>query len=87
MGPCDCVLSRKTSAPWGLEGASKACFDEISQAWRLAHIPLAKARLRQWLQAGYVAEDQWYPTARGTPHGGIISPALANRTLDGLERV
>jgi len=43
--------------------------------------------LRRWLQAGYVAEDQWYPTATGTPQGGIISPVLANLTLDGLERV
>jgi RNA-directed DNA polymerase len=48
---------------------------------------MEKAMLRPWLQAGYVAEDQWYPTATGTPHGGIISPALANLTLDGLERV
>jgi RNA-directed DNA polymerase len=87
LGQCYCVLSHKTSAPWVLEGDIKACFDEISHAWLLANIPMEKAMLRQWLQAGYVAEDQWYPTAMGTPQGGIISPALANLALDGLERV
>ena len=28
-----------------------------------------------------------YPTEQGAPQGGIISPVLANLTLDGLERV
>jgi RNA-directed DNA polymerase len=87
MGQCYCVLSHTTSAPWVLEGDIKACCDEISHAWLLANIPMETALLRQWLQAGYVAEDQWYPTAMGTPPGGIISPALAHLTLDGLERV
>ena len=87
MGQCYWVLSRKTSAPWVLEGDLKACVDEISHAWLLATIPMEQAGLRQWLHAGYVAADQWYPTATGTPPGGIHSPALAHRTLDGLERV
>jgi RNA-directed DNA polymerase len=42
--------------------------------------------LRQWRQAGSVAEDQWEPTARGTPQGGSVSAALATLALDGLER-
>jgi RNA-directed DNA polymerase len=42
---------------------------------------------RPWLPAGDVAADQGSPTATGTPHGGLISPALANRTRAGLERV
>jgi RNA-directed DNA polymerase len=86
IGQCYCVLSHKTSAPWVLEGDIKACFDEISHDWLLANIPMEKARLRQWLKAGYVAENQWYPTGAGTPQGGIISPVLANLTLDELER-
>jgi RNA-directed DNA polymerase len=28
-----------------------------------------------------------YPTRKGAPQGGIISPTLANMTLDGLEKV
>jgi RNA-directed DNA polymerase len=34
-----------------------------------------------------VAEAQGYPTATGTPPGGLRSPALANRRRDGRERV
>jgi RNA-directed DNA polymerase len=43
--------------------------------------------LRKWLQAGYIEKNRLYPTRKGTPQGGIISPTLANMTLDGLERV
>jgi hypothetical protein len=43
--------------------------------------------LRPWRQAGDVAEEPWEPTATGTPHGGISSPALATLTRDGVARV
>ena len=36
--------------------------------------------------SGLCGEDQWYPTATGTPQGGSVAPVLANLTLDGLER-
>jgi RNA-directed DNA polymerase len=44
-----------------------------------------KVVLRKWLQAGFMDKDAFFATTAGTPQGGIISPALANRTLDGLE--
>jgi RNA-directed DNA polymerase len=53
----------------------------------LANIPMDKEVLRKWLQAGYIEKNRLYPTRKGTPQGGIISPTLANMTLDGLERV
>jgi len=59
MGQGYGVVSHKTSAPWVLEGDITACFDEISHAWLLAHLPLEKARLRPWRPAGDVAEDPW----------------------------
>jgi len=41
--------------------------------------------LRQWLKAGFVEKGRLFPTGAGTPQGGVISPLLANWTLDGLE--
>ena len=42
--------------------------------------------LLAWLKAGYMEGGKLFPTDAGTPQGGIISPTLANMTLDVLER-
>ena len=83
---CFTVLSRKTSAPWVLEGDIRACFDEISHEWLLQHVPMDKFMLRAWLKAGYWEKGQLFPTTAGTPQGGLISPILANLALDGMEQ-
>lgn len=82
---CFRILHDKEAAVWILEGDIKACFDQIDQAWLLKQIPINRMVLRQWLQAGYLEKRTLYPTEAGTPQGGIISPVLANMTLDGLE--
>jgi RNA-directed DNA polymerase len=70
---------------WILEGDIQSCFDRISTDWLVKHIPMDKDILRRWLAAGYLEEGVVYPTPAGTPQGGIISPVLANYTLDGLQ--
>src|SRR4051794_12207181 len=87
IGQCHTVLSNRGGARWIFEGDIKSCFDRISHEWLMAHIPMDKGILRKWLKAGFMEEHVLHATEEGTPQGGICSPALANLTLDGLERV
>lgn len=83
---CFCILAKKRSPSWILEGDIKSCFDQISHKWLLNHIPMDKVILHKWLKAGFIDEQIFYRTEAGTPQGGIISPVLANMVLDGLEK-
>jgi RNA-directed DNA polymerase len=79
------VLAKKASPRWVLEGDIRACFDEFSHDWLLAHIPMDKAILHKWLKAGSMEGNVLHPTDAGTPQGGICSPVIANLALEGLE--
>lgn len=85
MEQCFILLAKRRSPQWILEGDIRSCFDRISHDWLIANIPMDKVMLRKWLQAGYLEGRELFPTEEGTPQGGIISPVLANMTLDGLE--
>ncbi|MEO5358538.1 MAG: reverse transcriptase domain-containing protein [Nitrospirae bacterium YQR-1] len=82
---CHTVLSKSNSAQWILEGDIKGCFDNINHNWLKQHIPMSKTILNKWLKCGYMKGNTLYATDNGTPQGGIISPILANLTLDGME--
>ena len=84
---CYCDLAKTTSAQWVLEGDIKGCFDHISHDWLLNNIPMDKVMLKKWLKCGFVFNKELFPTEEGTPQGGIISPTLANMTLDGLQTI
>ena len=84
---CFKTLAKGYSPKWVLEADIKGCFDNINHDWLLANIPLNKEILGKWLRAGIIEQGSLYPTELGTPQGGIISPTLANLTLDGLERL
>jgi RNA-directed DNA polymerase len=87
ISQCFIILAKKRSPLWILEGDIKACFDNISHDWMLAHVPIDRAMLGKWLKAGFIDKNALHPTQAGTPQGGIVSPAAANVTLDGLERI
>jgi RNA-directed DNA polymerase len=79
------ALCKPNSATWVLEADIKGCFDNISTQWITDNVPMDKHILARWLAAGYSENGVAFPTRKGTPQGGIISPTLANMTLDGLE--
>jgi RNA-directed DNA polymerase len=81
---CFSNLAKASSAEWILEGDIKGCFDNISHQWLINNVPTDKVMLKKWLKAGFIYNKELFPTEAGTPQGGIISPLLANLTLDGL---
>lgn len=87
IAQCHNALSRAHSPQWVLEGDIKGCFDNISHDWLLRNVPMDRRVLSKWLKAGYMEGRRLFPTDAGTPQGGIISPCLANLTLDGMERL
>jgi len=87
IGQCFNALSHAPNTQWILEADVKNCFDKISHDWLLTHVPMDCAILQKWLKSGYMDKHVLHETTDGTPQGGIISPALANCALDGLERL
>lgn len=79
------LLAPKVAPVWILEGDIKGFFDNINHDWLSSHVPMNKELLRKWLKAGVIDRSQYRATHAGTPQGGIISPCLANATLNGLE--
>ena len=77
---------KKTASQWIVEGDIKACFDEIGHDWILENVPMNKKVLREFLKAGYIEDFRLFPTEKGTPQGGTISPIIANITLNGIEK-
>ena len=82
-----CVLARKCSPTWILEGDIKGCFDNINHDWLQSNIPMDKRIMKQFLKSGFIYEGKLFPTETGSPQGGAISSLYANMTLDGLEKV
>lgn len=84
---CFITLARKHSAQWVLEADIAGCFDNINHNWLMNNVCMDKGILGKWLKAGYKWNGKLFSTDAGTPQGGVISPTLANLTLDGMERM
>lgn len=85
MGQLFISLSKKASAKWVMDADIEGFFDNINHEWMISNVCMDKEILRKWLKAGVIDKKQLVATTAGTPQGGIISPALANWTLNGLE--
>jgi RNA-directed DNA polymerase len=79
------LLDKPNSPKWVLDADIEKWFDSINHDWLLEHTLMETKVLKSWLKAGYLEGDRLFPTDEGTPQGGIISPTLANLTLNGLE--
>lgn len=87
IGQCFNCLAQRDSAQWILEGDIKSCFDKINHNWLIDNINMDKQVLNKWLKSGFIDKVKFYSTNMGTPQGGIISPTLANLTLNGMESI
>src|SRR6266516_456768 len=72
---------------WVLDADIRGAFDNISHEYLCNAIGPVPGRelIKQWLKAGYVEQEVFHATERGTPQGGVASPSLANIALHGME--
>jgi RNA-directed DNA polymerase len=72
---------------WILDADLTAAFDKIDHSRLLATLGTFPGRelVGQWLKAGMVDQGRFAPTDEGTPQGGVVSPALFNVALHGME--
>jgi RNA-directed DNA polymerase len=73
--------------PWVLDADLAAAFDRIGHDHLLGQLGSFPARelIAGWLKAGVVENGRLTPTGEGTPQGGVVSPALLNVALHGME--
>jgi RNA-directed DNA polymerase len=73
-----------------LDADIKGFFDNINHDWIIENVFLPaqfKLFVQGWLKAKIIGINKSIDPNSGTPQGGIISPTLANMTLNGLENV
>ena len=73
---------------WILDADLAGAFDRIAHDHILNQLGTFPARgmVEQWLKAGVVEQGRLHRTPEGTPQGGVISPALLNIALHGMEK-
>jgi Retron-type reverse transcriptase len=79
-----CVHGKKK---WIFEGDFKGCFDNLQHDYIMEQIEEFpnKEVIAKWLKAGYVDNNVFNETNRGSGQGSVISPLLANIALHGME--
>nr|YP_008475173.1 hypothetical protein [Candida labiduridarum]AGS44482.1 hypothetical protein [Candida labiduridarum] len=84
------IVKQMCEDKWILDADIKGFFDNINNNWLIDNLFLnnkLKYIIKSWLNSGVIDNSVFHKTESGTPQGGIISPTLANFTLNGLEDV
>ncbi|MFM6401326.1 group II intron reverse transcriptase/maturase [Planktothrix sp.] len=71
-----------------LDADISKCFDKINHKKLLEKLqtyPKLRRQIKAWLKSGVIEDKEIFPTQKGTPQGGVISPLLANIALHGME--
>ncbi|MEH1772354.1 group II intron reverse transcriptase/maturase [Nostoc sp.] len=80
----------KQKSKYVLDADIAKCFDKINHKKLLNKIntfPKLRRQIKAWLKSGVYDSGTWFPTDKGTPQGGVISPLLANIALHGMEKI
>ena len=82
------LATSRSTRKWVLDADIEGAFCNIGHGPVQAAIGNFPARelIKQWLKAGYVEDEMFYPTETGCPQGGIVSPLLLNIALHGMEQ-
>lgn len=78
---------RNPHRAWILDADLTAAFDQLDHDQLLGQLGSfpARERVQRWLSAGVLDRGHFAPTERGSPQGGVISPALFNVAVHGME--
>ena len=80
-------LSGKNAPEFVLICDVKSYYDSISHQWLLNNVSMDKCVLRELLKAGFIFNNEIFPTDVGISLGCNISTILGNYVLDGIQRL
>jgi RNA-directed DNA polymerase len=72
---------------WVFEGDFKGCFDALRHDYILEQVKEFpyQSIINKWLKSGYIDNNVFNRTEKGSGQGSVISPLLANIALHGME--
>lgn len=80
------ILTAQNAPKYVVCADVKSYYATLHHDWLLKHVPMDKAILRKFLNAGFVFAGELFPSdGVGISEGGNLSPYLGNFALDGLQ--
>lgn len=89
LGRVQKTLIKNTPMKTIIDADIKGFFDNINHKWIIENFPFptrCEHILKEWLNAGIIEKEVTIFNNQGVPQGGIISPLIANYTLNGIEK-